>query len=90
MFERVQAIHEVALGVDHPKTITSRASVAGLYMKQGWLERAAPLLEDVLGTRERVQGHGHPDTVAARLHLTRLLCQQVNAVVSVYCFISFL
>ncbi|CAN0584015.1 unnamed protein product, partial [Ectocarpus sp. 12 AP-2014] len=40
LFERALAIKEVALGVDHPSTITSRAWMADLYEKQGFLDKA--------------------------------------------------
>ncbi|CAN0547348.1 unnamed protein product, partial [Ectocarpus sp. 12 AP-2014] len=63
--ERALAINMAALGPEHPSTITSRAWMADLYINQGFLDKASPLLEEIVNTRERVQGLGHPDVAVA-------------------------
>ncbi|CAN0458451.1 unnamed protein product, partial [Scytosiphon promiscuus] len=80
LFERALAINEVALGVDHPSTITSRAWMADLYTKQGFLDKASPLLEEIVSARERVLGHDHPDVASALNNRALLLKAQVRAV----------
>lgn len=52
-FETAMAIREDALGMDHPDTISSRVSMADLYTKQGFLDKAAPLLEKIASAHER-------------------------------------
>lgn len=81
MFERALAINEVALGVDHPSTITSRAWMTDLCEKQGFLDKAAPLLEEVVCASERVLGHDHPDVASALSNRAGLLYKQVIAII---------
>ncbi|CAM9754953.1 unnamed protein product, partial [Pylaiella littoralis] len=76
LFERALAINEVALGVDHPSTITSRAWMADLYQKQGLLDKASPLLEEIVSARERVEGHDHPNVASALNNRAGLLESQ--------------
>lgn len=45
LVERAMAIYEVALGMDHKETIQSRGLMGDLYKKQGFFDKASPLLE---------------------------------------------
>lgn len=77
MFERALTIREVALGVDHPTTISSRAWIANSYTNLGFLDKASPLWEEVVNTRERVLGHDHPQVGSDLINRARLLDKQV-------------
>lgn len=80
MCERALAISEGALRVDHPDLITSRASMAGLYTDQGFLDKASPLLEKVVESFERVHGDDHPAVASALNNRAGLLKKQVRVV----------
>lgn len=79
LFERALAINEVALGVDHPSTITFRAGMADLYQKQGLLDKALPLLDEVASSLERALGPDHRDVASALSNRACLLRSQVTA-----------
>jgi tetratricopeptide (TPR) repeat protein len=61
---------ELALGADHPDTLTSRSLLAWAYLNARQAPEAIELFEQNLSVRERVQGADHPDTLAARLYLS--------------------
>ena len=54
--------------------------MADLCQKQGFLDKASPLLEEVVSARERVQGRDHPDVASALNNRAALLENQVSAV----------
>ena len=62
LFERALAIHEKALGPEHPDTATSLSNLAGVLRAQGDLAGARPLVERALAIREKALGPEHPDT----------------------------
>ncbi|CAM9419423.1 unnamed protein product [Scytosiphon promiscuus] len=76
LFERALAINEVALGVDHSSTSTSRFRLADVYQKLGLYDKAFPLMEEVLASSERVAGQSHPLTAGALGSLAGLLVEQ--------------
>jgi tetratricopeptide (TPR) repeat protein len=70
-FEGMLAADERKLGADHPNTLVSRSSLAGLYQAAGRTAEAISLLERTLGDRERVLGAYHLDTLRSRYDLAR-------------------
>ncbi len=58
LVQRALAIHEQALGLEHPDTASSLNNLANLYHAQGKYDEAKPLYE----IREQVLGPQHPDT----------------------------
>lgn len=80
MVERALDIEERALGADHSNAIASRAWMAELLRKQGFLNKASRLLEEVVSALERVQGFEHPDYASAVSNWAVLLENQVRAV----------
>jgi serine/threonine protein kinase/lipopolysaccharide biosynthesis regulator YciM len=66
----------VALGADHPDTLSARNSLALLESHQGRYDRAEPALREVLRAREARQGAGHPDTLAVKNNLAALYQNQ--------------
>ena len=80
LFERALVISERALRANHPSTITSRAWMADLYKKQSFLDKASPVLEEVVSARERVRGRDHPNVASALNNRAGLLQNQVRAV----------
>ena len=76
-FERSLTIKEAALGVNHPSTIAARGSVADLWEKRGFFDKAFPLMEEVVSALERVRGQGHPDVGTALNNLAGNLVEQV-------------
>ncbi|CAN0398731.1 unnamed protein product, partial [Scytosiphon promiscuus] len=78
LLERALAIDEVALDVDHSRTITSRSWLADVYQKLGLYDKAFPLMEEVLASSERVAGRSHPLTAGALSSLAGLLVGQVR------------
>lgn len=80
LFERALAIEEAALGVDHTRTITSRAWMADLYQEQGFFDKSSLLMEEVVRAREHVLGCDHPEVAIALHNRAGLLKTQVRAV----------
>lgn len=78
MLERALAIDKRSLGVDHQSTIMSRAWIAKLYEKQGFLGKASSLLQEVVCARERVLGNEHPDVALTLRNLAAVLSAQVR------------
>jgi hypothetical protein len=72
LHERALAIHEQALGPDHPNTVSSLGNLAGLLWAQGDLAGARPLFERALAIRERALGPDHPDTALSLNNLASL------------------
>ena len=64
----VSVVEEV-LGAEHPDSLASRGSLAGVYESAGRLGEAIALYEEVLADRVRVLGEVHPDTLASRNNL---------------------
>ena len=58
-----------ALGPDHPDTLASRNSLAGVYRDAGRLDKAIPLYEQTLEDSIRVLGLDHPSTLTSRFNL---------------------
>jgi non-specific serine/threonine protein kinase/serine/threonine-protein kinase len=61
------------LGEDHPQTLVSLNTVAGLLLESGRLDEAEPMLRDLLSRRTRALGAEHPHTLEAQAHLAELL-----------------
>ncbi|MEU7713283.1 tetratricopeptide repeat protein, partial [Micromonospora chalcea] len=66
LLREVLVERERVLGFDHPDTLASRDSLAGVFRSAGRLDEAEALLREVLVERERVLGFDHPDTLASR------------------------
>ena len=60
---------EEVLGAEHPDSLASRGSLAGVYESAGCLGEAIPLYEEVLADSARVLGPDHPDTLTSRGNL---------------------
>ncbi len=73
LFERALAIHEKALGPEHPDTATSLNNLAVLLQDQGDLAGARPLYERALAIYEKALGPEHPDTAMSMSNLARVL-----------------
>lgn len=52
--------------------------MADLYTKRGLVNKASPLLQEIIRARERVQGPEHPDVASALNNLAELLRSQVG------------
>jgi tetratricopeptide (TPR) repeat protein len=74
--ERALAIHEKALGPDHPDTATSLNNLGYLLDSQGDLAGARPYYERALAIREKAFGLDHPDTAPSLNNLGALLQAQ--------------
>jgi len=67
---------ERVLGPEHPDTLASVNTLAGLLYRQGDYAGAQPLYERAIEARERVLGLEHPDTLASVNGLAGLLYRQ--------------
>jgi Tetratricopeptide repeat len=65
---QVLEMRKSQLGVEHPHTLTSIASLAGTFHHQGRWKEAEELQVQVLEMRKRVLGAGHPDTLTSIAH----------------------
>ena len=63
--ERLVAERRLALGEDHPKTLTAMLDLADCLWAQGRLIAARQLEEKVVEGRRRHLGERHPDTLKA-------------------------
>jgi CHAT domain-containing protein/Tfp pilus assembly protein PilF len=72
LYKRVLAIHEKALGPDHPDVATSLNNLAAVYNSQGRYADAEPLLKRSLAIREKVLGPDHPDVATSLNNLAFL------------------
>ena len=78
---RALAIHEKALGPEHPATAQSLGSLAGLYAATGAYAKAEPLMLRALAIQEKALGPEHPGTAMSleqsrrALRRYRRLCQ---------------
>ncbi|GIK59103.1 MAG: hypothetical protein BroJett015_47660 [Chloroflexota bacterium] len=71
--ERALAIHEKALGPDHPDTATSLNNLGYLLRAMGDLAAARPYLERALAIHEKALGPDHPHTATSLNNLALLL-----------------
>jgi len=76
LLERALAIHERALGPDHPEIAYSLSTLALVLQDQAELAAAGPLFERALAIRESALGPDHPDTASSFNNLGRLLHDQ--------------
>ena len=72
LYKQALAIHEKALGPDHPDTATSLNNLAKLYESQGKYAEAVPLCKRSLAIHEKVLGPDHPDTATSLNSLAKL------------------
>jgi len=72
LLKRAAASYERVLGANHPNTLSSVSSLAGLYWSQGRDREAEPLLKRALLGRERSLGTEHPDTIQSTSDLAAL------------------
>ena len=70
------AIHEKALGPDHPDVATSLNNLAVLYQAQGRYGDAEPLYKRALAIREKALGPDHPDVAQSLNNLAELYKDQ--------------
>ena len=64
LYQRSLAIHEKALGPDHPDTGLSLNNLAELYRAQGKYGQAEPLYQRSLAIKEKALGPDHPSTAS--------------------------
>ncbi len=76
LYQRALTTFERVLGAEHPDTLNSVNSLAGLYWRQGKYEQAEPLLQRALTTFERLLGAEHPDTLGTVNNLAVLYWNQ--------------
>jgi tetratricopeptide (TPR) repeat protein len=72
LYERALAIHERALGEEHPDTARNLNNFANLLVRLGSYEEARRLYQRVLAIREKYLGEDHPDTEKLRQNLAIL------------------
>ena len=70
---RSLAIHEKALGSEHPCVAWSLNNLAVLYREQGQYAEAERLLKRALAIREKALGPNHPDVATVRENYAELL-----------------
>ncbi len=68
-YERALAVHEKALGPDHPDTALSLNNLGSLLDSMGNYIEARPYYERALAIREEALGPDHPDTAISIHHL---------------------
>jgi len=66
---RALAGFKIALGPEHPFTLTSMSELALIYWKRGQWKEAEDLEVQVMETRKRILGHEHPDTLTSMNNL---------------------
>lgn len=71
ILEKVCEADRLRMGLEHPGTLESIATLASCYSYVGRRAEALTLREQVLSLRRRVLGPEHPDTVSAMFELTR-------------------
>jgi tetratricopeptide (TPR) repeat protein len=69
LLTKAVAVRQVALGPDHPSTLTSRSNLALAYCSAGRTTEAIALDEETLRLREARLGPDHPETLASRNNL---------------------
>ena len=79
LFERALAIHEKALGPEHPDTAASLNNLAVLLRHEGDFAGARPLYERALAIHEKVLGPEHPETANSMSNLAPLLSDTGHA-----------
>jgi tetratricopeptide (TPR) repeat protein len=72
-FDRILALREDLLGIEHPDTLTSRHNLAGSLHDLGDLAQARSLYQAVWDVRRRIQGEEHPSALTAQHELGRVL-----------------
>jgi esterase/lipase superfamily enzyme/Tfp pilus assembly protein PilF len=70
--ERALAVHENAVGPDHPDVARSLNNLAALYQNQGRYADAEPLYMRALAIREKTLGPDHPDVAITLNNLAAL------------------
>src|SRR5438445_628881 len=78
LFEQVLTDRVRVLGADHPRTLTSRHSLARAYETAGRVAEAIDLYEQVLTDRVRVLGADHPHSLTSRNNLNRARAEQAR------------
>jgi tetratricopeptide (TPR) repeat protein len=76
LFRRALAIHEKALGPEHPRTGGSLNQLASVLRDEGDLAAARPLFERALAIHEKALGPEHPDAAESLKDLALLLRDQ--------------
>ena len=64
LFKRALAIHEKALGPDHPKVAISLNNLANIYQAQGHYAKAEPRYKRAAAIQEKALGPNHPNLAA--------------------------
>jgi CHAT domain-containing protein/Tfp pilus assembly protein PilF len=76
LHHRVLAIHEKALGKEHPTTATSLSNLGNVLYLQGKFKEAEEVHRRALAIREKVLGSEHPDTATSMNNLANVLQEQ--------------
>jgi len=69
LLTKAAAVRRVALGPDHPSTLTSRSNLALAYCSAGRPSEAIALHEATVHLSEAKLGPDHPETLRNRIHL---------------------
>jgi len=67
------------LGADHDLRLQAIVALRDLLVEQGDYERAASVQKELLECQIQRLGNDHPDALAARAHLARLLLNNANS-----------
>jgi serine/threonine protein kinase/lipopolysaccharide biosynthesis regulator YciM len=76
--ERSVGLRAARLRADHLDTLSSKGSLAALYLDRGWYDQAETLVKEVIAARSAQLGAGHPDTLTSKNHLAYLYARQGN------------
>jgi tetratricopeptide (TPR) repeat protein len=73
---KASSLRKEVLGPEHPDTLTSMSSLAGVLVLQGKYEDAESMNRQTLALREKVLGREHPDTLTSMNNLAGVLDRQ--------------
>lgn len=72
----IYQVTELALGSEHPDTITSMSRLASVISKQGRYKEAEELHRRTLELDRKISGPEHPDTLTSMVKLANILLEQ--------------
>ena len=75
LHHQVLAVHEKALGAEHPTTATSISNLGNVFFQQGKFAEAEKTYRRALAVREKVLGKDHPDVATSLNNLASTLQQ---------------
>jgi hypothetical protein len=78
LLERVVRDLGRVLGADHDLRLRAIAALRDLFVSQGDYERAVSVQRELLECQTQCLGSDHPDTIATRVNLTRILLETIT------------